>query len=90
MVVISGPEDLVWKVKTKRMSAHDALLILERFEKNAGAGEEGKIRAIRGFLEDEAAKENTNAFLRANRQKRIPKKQLLDIRIKRNSDRIIP
>lgn len=57
MTVVSGPEDLVWKVKIGRMSAHDALLILKRMEKDAKPEELKLMGEVRGFLEDTAATE---------------------------------
>ena len=74
MTVVCEPEDLVWKVKIRRMSAHDALLILKRLERHATPEEMDKINQVRGFLEDEAAKENARAVLRADRSKRIEKR----------------
>jgi len=75
MTLISEPEELVWKVKTGRMSAHDALLIMKRlFEKNAKLDEARNLREIRGYLEDEAAKENMRAVLKTGRRTRMERR----------------
>jgi hypothetical protein len=74
MVVISGdPEELVGLYRIRRMSAHDALLILKRLERHAKPEEMDKINRVRGFLEDEATKENAGAVLRADRRRRMAK-----------------